>query len=268
MAANDTVNVSDTRTAPAGRSLARCIVEHALFWFGLLVFGLFCLTWSLTAGVLFRILPAPLGKRVGQTGIMLGFRSYLTFMEAMGIFRCDLKALDCLRDAGPMVIAPNHPSLLDIVVVSSRLPRMVCITKATLWDNIFLGGSVRLAGYIRNDAAHNLVKQGVASLQDGQQLLIFPEGTRTERGSVGELKGGFLLMARRAQVPIQIVFLEYGSGFLGKGWSLFRKPPLPVIVRARLGRRFIVPADLHGCLDDVASEYGRSLGGAAFPSRE
>jgi 1-acyl-sn-glycerol-3-phosphate acyltransferase len=268
VAGNDAVNVFETQTAPAPRSFAHGIAEYILFWFGLTVFGLSCLAWSLTAAVLFRIFPAPLGKRIGQTGIMLGFRSYLTLMEALGIFRCDLKALDCLRDAGPMVIAPNHPSLLDIVVVSSRLPRIVCITKAKLWDNIFLGGSVRLARYIRNDSPHNLVKQGVASLEGGQQLLVFPEGTRTEHGSMSELKGGFLLMARRAQVPVQIVFLEYGSGFLGKGWPLFRKPPLPVIVRARLGRRFTVPADLHGCLNDLSSEYRHSLAGPGSRSCE
>jgi 1-acyl-sn-glycerol-3-phosphate acyltransferase len=265
VAANDRLAVDNARTAPAARSFARGIAEYVLFWFGLIMFGLSCLIWSLTASVLFRILRARRRNRIGQAAIMHGFRAYLTIMEAMGIFRCDLKELDSLRDAGPMVIAPNHPSLLDIVVVSSRLPRVVCITKAKLWDNVFLGGSVRLAGYIRNDSPLNLVKQGVSSLQDGQQLLVFPEGTRSPRGLIGELRGGFLLMARRAKVPVQTVFLEYDSGFLGRGWPLFRKPPIPVVVRARLGRRFTVPAELHGCLAGLASEYRSSLGGSHVP---
>jgi 1-acyl-sn-glycerol-3-phosphate acyltransferase len=249
----------------AVRSWIRCAGEYVFFWFGLLLFGLSCLIWSLLAAVLYRVLPADLGRRVGQHAIMRGFRTYLAVMEAMGLFRCDLKALDSVREAGPMVIAPNHPSLLDIVVVSSRLPRIVCITKAALWNNIFLGGSVRLAGYIRNDAPVNLVKQAVSSLHDGQQLLVFPEGTRTQHGAIGDLKGGFLLMARRANVPVQTVFLEYNSNFLRKGWPLFRKPPVPVVVSARLGRRFMVPTDLQDCLGALASEYRTSLCAAQSP---
>jgi 1-acyl-sn-glycerol-3-phosphate acyltransferase len=247
-----------TRSATI-RSYVRYIVEYPLFLFGLIAFGLGCLLWSLIASVLYRLLPAEQGRWIGQTGITRGFRGYLTVMEALGLFRCDLQALDSLRDAGPMVIAPNHPSLLDIVVVSSRLPKVVCITKAALWDNVFLGGSVRLAGYIRNDSPLRLVKQGVLSLKSGQQLLVFPEGTRTEYGVVGELRGGFLLMARRAEMPVQTVFLEYESGFLGKRWPLFRKPPLPVVIKARLGRRFMVPAGIQDCLADLATEYQESL---------
>nr|WP_294508772.1 lysophospholipid acyltransferase family protein [uncultured Rhodopila sp.] len=239
------------------------IADYLLFWLGLFMFGLFCLAWSLMATLLYRLLPRRLGARLGQFAIMAGFRTYLAAMEAIGVFRCDLRALDALRDAGALVIAPNHPSLLDAVVVISRLPRVVCITKAKLWDNLFLGGSVRLAGYIRNDSPLNLVKQGMHGLQDGQQLLIFPEGTRTVDAPVNPLKGGFLLIARRAGVPVQSVFLENNSRFLGKGWPLFRKPPIPVVVTARLGRRFDVPADTHGCLAMLESDYRIELGCAA-----
>ena len=56
---------------------------------------------------------------------------------------------------------------------------MVCITKASIWDNWFLGGGARLAGYIRNDAPVNLIRRSVAELRAGHQLLVFPEGTRT-----------------------------------------------------------------------------------------
>jgi 1-acyl-sn-glycerol-3-phosphate acyltransferase len=243
-------------------STSRWIAEFLLFWIGLFVFGLCCLIWSLTATVLYRLLPRQRGARLGQFAIMAGFRFYLTAMEAIGVFRCDLRALDALRDAGALVIAPNHPSLLDAVVVISRLPRVVCITKAKLWDNLFLGGSLRLAGYIRNDSPLNLVKQGMHGLQDGQQLLIFPEGTRTVDAPVNVLKGGFLLIARRAGVPVQTVFLENNSGFLGKAWPLFRKPPIPVVVTARLGRRFEVSADTHTCLAEMANDYRRELKGA------
>ncbi len=243
------------RITTAGRQL----FGHALFFCGVVGFGALCLGWSLIASALSRLLPRRSGERVGQFAIMAGFRGFLSAMQTIGLFRCDLDALDALRDAGGLVVAPNHPSLLDAVVVISRLPRVVCITKASLWDNLFLGGGVRMAGYIRNNAPLNLVRQAVKCLAEGHQLLVFPEGTRTAVPPADRFKGGFLLMARQAGVPVQIVYLDYNSGYLGKGWRLFRKPPLPVVVRARLGRRIMVPADLHGCVADLEREYRREL---------
>jgi len=245
------------------RIAARGMVERAMFWFGLVLFGAVCLLWSLIASVLYRLLPRRPGVRVGQFAIMAGFRGYLSVMQAIGLFRLDLRALDALRGAGALVLAPNHPSLFDAVVVISRLPRVVCIAKASLWDNLFLGGGVRLAGYIRNDAPLHLVRQAVCALADSQQLLVFPEGTRTVAPPVDRFRGGFLLMARRAGVPVQTVFLEYNCGFLGKGWGLFQKPPLPVVVTARLGHRFEVAADLHGCLAELERYYRRCLAATA-----
>jgi 1-acyl-sn-glycerol-3-phosphate acyltransferase len=238
---------------------ARGLLEYLLFWFGLIGFGFCCLVWSLIASVLYRLLPRRSGARLGQRAIMAGFRGYLTSMEALGIFRCDLSVLDTLSNHGPMVIAPNHPSLVDAVVVISRLPRVVCITKARLWDNLFLGGAMRLAGYIRNDTPLDLVKQATKALEGEQQLLIFPEGTRTVLPPINAFKGGFLLMARRSGVPVQTVFLEYDSRFLGKGWPLYRKPPLPVIVTAKLGKRFTVTADLRGSLGELERYFRREL---------
>lgn len=238
---------------------ANALLEYFLFWFGLGMFGLACLIWSLIAGVLYRVLSRRFGIILGQRAIMLGFRGYVALMETLGIFRCDLSALDALREEGALVITPNHPSLLDAVLVISRLPRVLCITKARLWDNVFLGGSMRLAGYIRNDTPLDLVRQGIRGLCGNQQLLIFPEGTRTAQPPINAFKAGFLLMARRSGAPVQTVFLEYNSGFLGKGWPLFRKPPLPVVVTARLGERFQVAADLRSSLIDLERYFRTEL---------
>ena len=60
-------------------------------------------------------------------------------------------------------------------------------------------------------------------------------------------------MARRGGAAVQTVFIEGSSRYLGKGWGLFRKPELPLVYRARLGRRFDVPADLQGFTDAVGS---------------
>ena len=218
--------------------LLRHAFDATRFYF---VVGMFCggsLAWSLIAGVLERFMRRGIGARLGQFVIMLGFRGGLWLMRVTRLAQFDLGELDTLREAGPLVIVSNHLSLLDALMIISRLPSVACIAKASLWDNVLLGGSVRLAGYIRNDAPLPLIRAAVRALQAGSQLLIFPEGTRGDGHRLGTFKPGFVLIARGAKVPIQTVFLEYETPYLRQGWKLTRMPSFPLIYRARCGKRF------------------------------
>ncbi|WP_158745496.1 1-acyl-sn-glycerol-3-phosphate acyltransferase [Acidisphaera sp. L21] len=216
------------------------IYQTIAFYFVLAAFGVVFLGWNLPATLLYWVLPRHVSKPLGQRAIMGGFRALLALMRVSGLAQFDLSAIDALRDEPGLVIAPNHPTLLDALLVTSRLPRVVCITKASLWNNPALGAGAKLAGYIRNDAPHRLVRRAASAVRGGSQLLIFPEGTRTTIPPLGAFKGGFALMARQAGAPVQTVFLEATSPYLSKGWPLVRRPAFPLHYRARLGRRFIV----------------------------
>jgi len=214
------------------------LYEYAALWFGLGLLGMLTLTWSLLSVPLYYVLPKRWADPLGRWAITTIFRVYLGALSLVGACRFDLTALDALRDDGPLVIAPNHPCLLDALMVISRLPNVACIMKAALVDNVFLGAGARLAGYIRNDAQLSMIKQAVAELRNGSQLLLFPEGTRTTRWPINPCKGTTALIASRAKVPIQTVFIETDSAYLSKGWPLFRRPTMPITYRIRLGRRF------------------------------
>lgn len=234
--------------------------EVAVFYGLLAVFGLSSLLWSVPAALLHAVLPRRLGEPLGQLMIMAGFRYFVAAMRLTGIIQCDLSSLDALRRSGPVVIAPNHPSLLDAVLVISRLPRVVCAAKADIWDNVFLGAGVRLAGYVRNDSPAALVRQAAQRLRAGRHFLIFPEGTRSGVAPIGEFKGGFALIARQAEAPVQTVFIESNSRFLGKGWPLFRRPAFPLVYRVRLGRRIAVSGDIHRFVDELHAYFQQELG--------
>jgi len=217
------------------------LYEYFALWFGLALLGAISLTWTLLAVPLYYVLPKRWAVPLGRWASTTGFRIYLGALSLIGACRFDLSALDSLRDEGPMIVAPNHPCLLDALMVISRLPNMVCIMKVDIVDNVFLGAGARLAGYIRNDAQLSMIKQAVAELKNGSHLLIFPESTRTTRWPINTCKGTTALIASRARVPIQTVFIETDSGYLGKGWPLFRRPTMPITYRVRLGRRFEPP---------------------------
>jgi 1-acyl-sn-glycerol-3-phosphate acyltransferase len=128
--------------------------------------------------------------------------------------------------------------MLDALMLVARLPRSACIMKASLARNPLLGPGARLARYIRNDSAYGMVQRAVQDLKAGGQLVLFPEGTRTTQRPVNPFHPSFTLIARHAQVPIQTVFIDTDSPYLGKGWPLWRLPPLPICFTVRLGRRF------------------------------
>jgi 1-acyl-sn-glycerol-3-phosphate acyltransferase len=245
------------------RSL-RAAWAYAMLWYGLGLLAVGSLLWGLAALPL-MLLPARAGRPLGRKAIALGFRIYLWALEAPGACRFELDALQALRGAGPLIVAPNHPSLLDAVLLLSRAPQAACVLKAPLLDSVLFGAGARLAGYIRNDSPMEMVRRSVAELRGGGQLLLFPEGTRTARAPLNPFRGAISLIARQAGVPVQTVFIEADSAFLGKGWPLTRRPELPLRYRVRLGRRFDPPGDLHAFMRELEQYFVRELAARPAP---
>lgn len=237
----------------------RALWTYAVLLYGFGLLGIGGLAWSLLALPLHLVLPGKRARAIGRAAIARGFRFYLGALEASGGFRFDLSALDALRNAGPLILAPNHPSLLDAVMLLSRAPQAACVLKASLFNSVFFGAGARLAGYIGNDSPVDMVRRSAGELRGGGQLLLFPEGTRTTRAPLNAFRGAFSLIARQAGVPVQTVFIETDSAFLGKGWPLLRRPVMPVHYRVRLGRRFDPPRDLHAFILELEQYFAREL---------
>lgn len=248
------------RLGPPARVLERFPVlrsayEHAVLYGALLVFGTGGLIYTAVSPALAAMLPRALANTVGE-GVMMGlFRFFVGLLQMSGIVHCDLSELDRLRGR-PLIIVANHPSLLDAVLIVSRLPRVVCIMKAPILDNPFLGGGARLAGYIRADHPMEMMKRAREALASGRQLLVFPEGTRTSTPPLNAFKGNFALMAKQARVPVQTAFIESDSRYLCRGWPLFRKPAFPIHYRVVLGERF-PPEDDAGYLRRAVEDHMR-----------
>lgn len=248
--------------------------EHVAMVLGLGFLALLCLVWLPFAFVLNPLLPRAWGEPVGRRLIMVGFRIYLRFLGFACACRFDLAELDALRHEGPLVLVANHPSLLDAVMIVSRLPNAVCVMKAALMANPLFGAAARLARYIPNDAPIAMVLKARDQVAAGAHLLIFPEGTRTTSFPVDACTPAAGLVARRAGAPIQSLLIESASPsspYLGKHWPLFRKPALPLNFRVRLGRRFAPPADAAAFAREIEGYFRaelQPLGSAAPIARE
>lgn len=240
--------------------------EHVKLWVGLASLGLGCIVWTLIALPAELLLPRRMARRFGRRGVMAGFRLYLWWLEVLGVARFDLSALDVLRQGPALIIAPNHPTRLDALMVLSRMPRVVCVAKASLLDSFLMGAGARLAGYIRNDWFLGTSALAIEALGEGLHVLVFPEGTRTERHPINPVRGSVGVIAARAGVPVQTVIIETDSAFLGKGWAWLRRPDMPVNISFRLGERLEAPHDSRQLAAKLEEVFRRQLQGTRPPS--
>ncbi|MDF3034966.1 MAG: 1-acyl-sn-glycerol-3-phosphate acyltransferase [Paucimonas sp.] len=242
------------------------VYDCAVFYLGVFGFGALCLLWTVFAVPLHPLLPRNAGRKLGRFVIMAAFRGFFGFLQCFGRFHFDLKELDQLRHEKSLIIAPNHPSLWDALLIVSRLPDVACVMKAEIIGNVFLGAGARLARYIRNESVRTMIALAVDDLKRGNRVLLFPEGTRTVQKPVNRFKGSIGVIACRAQASVQTVFIETDSQFLTKGWPVYKKPRLPLSYRVRLGRRFECGGDSTALVGALEQYFVAEMSGS--PAKE
>ena len=172
---------SETQEAIGMLRPLKILHDYVVAYTLLTLLGAICLLFSVWALLMYPLLPREVGTAAGRFGIMAGFRLFAWLLTASGAYKLDLSALDSLRDGPPVILAPNHPSLIDALLILTRHPNIACVLKAELMNNLFLGAGSRLARYIPSDQPRQMIKDAVADLQQGACCLLFPEGTRTTR---------------------------------------------------------------------------------------
>lgn len=152
------------------------------------------------------------------------FRAFVGLMHGLGIFSYETHGLEKLKRQGLLVLA-NHPSLIDVVFLISFTARADCVVKAALAANPFTRGPVLAAGFICNNGGPAMVEDSVASLRAGNNLIIFPEGTRTPiNGAPGKLQRGASNVAVRGKVDVTPVLIQCNPSMLAKGVPWWRIP--------------------------------------------
>lgn len=202
-------------------------LKKAIFLGAYAYSGAACALGSLACLFLF-IVPVPTKARERTTRRLIhclcaGLVAYLRFFK---LLKADFGALHQLRQRRGVIIAANHPTYIDAILLMSQLPNVFCLMKAALHRNPLIAILVRSAGYEDNADANQLIENCAHRLQRGENLLVFPEGTRTTVPPMGRLKRGFTLMAMRAAAPVITVLATASNGsYLRKGQPFFAFPP-------------------------------------------
>ena len=179
--------------------MARGALSLALF----ALFGAGALAMSLVAAVLRR-------PSVCHAPIRASWRVLLWAFEATRLIRV---VRDGLPRCSGCVIAANHPSLIDAVIVVALVPRTLFVAKHALKKNPFMSLIVRSASLPDDE---RLPEAARPYLEKGWNVLVFPEGTRSPAGGMRPFRRGAAQTAIRCRAPLVPVSIRQSRRILGK----------------------------------------------------
>jgi 1-acyl-sn-glycerol-3-phosphate acyltransferase len=154
------------------------------------------------------------------------FQAFIGMLSTLRIIAVKIDDPAVLRGSKGVIVVANHPTLIDVVLLSAFIPRAQCIVKRDLWDSPFLGRLMRGSGYIPNDLEPEaLVAACRAALAEGRSLIIFPEGTRSRPGVPVHFHRGFAHLATLLEVDVQLALISCAPPTLAKGEKWWAIPP-------------------------------------------
>jgi 1-acyl-sn-glycerol-3-phosphate acyltransferase len=159
-----------------------------------------------------------------QHMVSLSFRFFVFVMESLGLIKFHFKGFEQLRPGEAHFMIANHPTLIDYVVMVSQLKNCYTLLKADASNNPFMKKVIQTTGYISNADPDKAYQQIQRLLKNGQNLLIFPEGTRTMAGKPMKLQRGAANIALRLNMPVRIVRINCLPRFLTKECRWYTVP--------------------------------------------
>ncbi|HEY5551900.1 MAG TPA: MFS transporter, partial [Opitutaceae bacterium] len=190
-------------------------------------------------------------------------------MIAVVIYRVKLKGAENIPTGGALIIS-NHISYVDAMILQVAFPRKLWFLAVhgprrrglPLWF-------YRVSGVIplSSDRATGGLRLAMRKMKEGELVCMFPEGQVSRTGALMEIRKGFEVLARRAEVPVVPVFIDslWGSIFSYSSQKIIWKLPdrMPFRVLVNVG----VPLDHAGISAIKARRALLDLGEEAFHAR-
>ena len=212
-----------------GRSAAITWLRSALFYLA---------AWTQSLGVATAIL---------TVGWFAGWRERYRLFRLWSRLNCWLLATLCglkVQIIGrerlpvpPFVIVSNHQSAWEIMVLGALFPPFAWVAKRSLLQVPVVGWAFGRLDPITIDrkrkgrALRDVIRRGRDHLSNGTCIVVFPEGTRSRPGELGEFHGGGAYLVQASGVPAVPIFHNAGDF-----WPAKRFVILPGTIRLHIGK--------------------------------
>nr|WP_242340978.1 MULTISPECIES: lysophospholipid acyltransferase family protein [unclassified Anaeromyxobacter] len=161
------------------------------------------------------LLTSPFDRR--RVAVHLYSCAWATFyVVANPLWRVSVEGREKLPWKGAAVLAANHLSLLDILVLYGLFRPFKWVSKAEVFRVPFVGWNLWLNDYVRvkrgdRESIREMMDHCRAHLARGTPVMLFPEGTRSRDGRLGAFKDGAFRLAIEAGCPV-IPIVVSGTG--------------------------------------------------------
>lgn len=166
----------------------------------------------------------------------------------VSVFGFRVRFAEPLPQHGGLLVVSSHQSHLDPLLLGLATDRRLStLARSSLYRFKPFAAVITALDAVpidRNASMVKTMKSIIGRLRDGRAVVIFPEGTRTATGRLGELKSGFALMAKKAEVPIAPVAIVGAY----ECWPRTSLLPRPGRIRLEFGR--VIPASEIARLDE------------------
>lgn len=126
----------------------------------------------------------------------------LSVFRRLGLVHVEVRHPGRLESGQPTMVVANHPSFIDILPLLAHVDDACCVVNGALSRDVIFSGVVRRAGYIQNEGAGSVIREAASTLEAGRSVIVFPEGTRSPPGGLGEFRRGAAHIALATGCPI------------------------------------------------------------------
>ena len=209
-----------------GRLLDTTIVRTILSVWAWLVLGVLLIVMVPMVGIA-RLVTAPFDPGRYHAGLL--FRKVAVFHQMLNpLWRFRVTGNVPTDPRRPYVVVANHESFVDILLISHLPFEMKWLSKSEFFKFPFAGWAMRIVGDIRLERGD--VRSGVKALAECRKwlgrrvsVMIFPEGTRTPSGPLGEFHEGAFRIAIQTGAPIlPLAVVGTREGLIKGDWRFGR----------------------------------------------
>jgi 1-acyl-sn-glycerol-3-phosphate acyltransferase len=167
------------------------------------------------------------------------------------------RGLEKIPASGGALLLLNHQSHLDPLLVQVGMSRPVSWLARESLFCISVIGWILKGTYVlpidRESAGASSIRKAVQYMQFGFILGMFPEGTRTHDGSVGEFKPGFVALIRRGNVPVYPVGIAGSFDAFPRNAWFIRPKRVRIIIGDALTSEEVEKLSKRGQQDDFVA---------------
>jgi len=206
--------------------------------------------WGLVA------LPTMLVDRSGEGVIWIGRRWVGWILAGVGV-RVECTGTENVDRERPQVFMSNHQSVFDVAAIIVSVPvSFRFVAKKEVMKLPFIGWAARGGGHVIVDRGDNAqavasLKRAAERIRNGTNVIIYPEGTRSESGRLRAFKSGGFHLAIEAGVPVVPVTVSGSHRLTPKHSLKIRSGPVKIAFGKPIPTAGLSVADRHALKDRV-----------------